>query len=168
MGLLDWPRGPVLVPYPIPGRLRPSRGEAPAPWALPSPPSAALGARAMLRPAKKHRETKRRGGGGPAGPLGAPPPLPSPLAARSTGSRTRRPDPGRGRGPGSAIRRHPLPGSLREGLPPSPGPVPVIGALRFPGRPAGSGPGWRRYPPPRRHLPHSDCLRGAIQSPWRR
>ena len=67
------------------------------------------------------------------------------------------------RGPGRAIRRHPFPGALGDSLPPGPGPAPVIGALRLPGRPAESGPGLRRHPPPPRPLPHQACWRGQFR-----
>lgn len=167
-GLGDIPE--LLTPSPV-GR-GPRSQEAPTPPAgppLPSPspkPEAPARGYGPLRSSEKQRDAAAAAAG-PRGlrarPLLSPPRLPQGRRARGRDARL----PGRGQGPGSGSDATRFPGVLGDGLPPCPGPAPVIGALRLPGRPTGSGPGWRRHPPLLRPLPHQACWRGAIPPPGR-
>lgn len=128
------------------GRLGPSNREAAPPSVgsfLPSPspqPEAPARCYGPRRSAEKQRDAAAAGPRGlRARPLLSPPRLPQGRQARGQDARL----PGAVLVPGARSDATRFSGALGDALPPCPGPASVTGALRLPGRPAGSGPGWR-------------------------
>lgn len=170
------PRGPEpwrgAAPGPglggLPASLTPCRGyQGPTAGKPPRGPSRPSPSHSLKRPrdamareeTPRNKETRRRRWRA-RGASGRAPSSPLPACRKVDGLEDEMPGSRARPRPGARDPTPPAAGALGAALTPGPGPASVTGALRLPGRPAGSRPGWRRYLPPPRPLPHSACWRG--------